>query len=61
MSWYWIVAVLYTILNVVRGIKELKDSENPDKYYSFILLILGSLFLTPIAILIDIYDEIKKI
>ncbi len=61
MSMYWIVAVLYTVLNVVSSIKELKESESENKYYAFIAMILGSLFLTPIAILFDIYEGIKKL
>ena len=55
MSMYWIVAVLYTVLNVVSSIKELKESESENKYYAFIAMILGSLLLTPIAIFFDIY------
>lgn len=61
MSMYWIVAVFYTILNVVKGIKKLKESKEEYRYNEFIVIILVSLFLTPVAILIDIYDEIKKL
>lgn len=60
MSWYWIVAILYTILNIVKGIKDKSKDDKTIDPCSFAVIVAISLFLTPVALCIDICEEIHK-
>ena len=61
MSWYWIVAVLYTILNIFRYLSRCKDKKfRKEDWAPYIIVILCSILLTPVVLIIDICREIKK-